>query len=204
VIDIKFNDIRHPTLSSTLGYNPTLHPTMVTINPMLTATLGCVLLEQPSKLPLKTTQCCFATLGVLVCCAVVACIRRMFQNNNSVIVAAPTGAAAHNVGGQTIHREFKIDMRKKQSGLSTSSKEALLNKLETTIAVFYDERSMISQNVLGKTEENVRIIAHGGGHNHEDWGGIPVVVLFGDDYQLNPPCEAGAIDSFFQEEIIRL
>jgi len=48
---------------------------MVTINPMLTATLGCVLLEQPSKLPLKTTQCCFATLGVLVCCeeAVLSC-----------------------------------------------------------------------------------------------------------------------------------
>jgi hypothetical protein len=171
---------------------------MVTINPMLTATLGCVLLEQPSKLPFKTTRCCFATLGVLVCCAVVACIRRMFQNNNSVIVAAPTGAAAHNVGGQTIHREFKIDMRKKQSGLSTSSKEALMNKLETMNAVFLDERSMISQNVLGKSEENVRITAHGGGHENEDWGGIPVVVLFGDDYQLIPPCEVGAIDSFFQ------
>jgi hypothetical protein len=89
-------------------------------------------------------------------------------------------------------------MRKKQSGLSTSSKEALMNKLETTIAVFLDERSMISQNVLGKSEENVRITAHGGGHENEDWGGIPVVVLFGDDYQLIPPCEVGAIDSFFQ------
>ena len=135
---------------------------------------------------------------------VVAYIRRIFQNNNSVIVAAPTRAAAHNVGGQTMHREFKIDMRKKQSSLLTSSKEALMNKLKTTVAAVLDKRSMISQNVLGKTEENVRIIAHGGGHNHEDWGGIPVVVLFGDDYQLNPPCEAGAIDSFFQEEIIRL
>jgi len=75
VINIKFNDIQRPMLSSMLGYNPTLYPTMVTINPMLTATLGCVLLEQPSKLPLKTTQCCFATLGVLVCCeeAVLSC-----------------------------------------------------------------------------------------------------------------------------------
>ncbi len=39
---------------------------------------------------------------------VVAYIRRMFQKNYSFIVAAPTGAAAHNMGGQTIHREFKL------------------------------------------------------------------------------------------------
>ena len=45
---------------------------------------------------------------------IVACIRKIFQDNDSVIVAAPTGAAAHNVGGQTIHREFKIDVRKKK------------------------------------------------------------------------------------------
>jgi hypothetical protein len=35
-----------------------------------------------------------------------------------------------------------------------------------------------------------------GGHENEDWGGIPVIVLFGDDYQLTPPCDEGAIDSF--------
>ena len=38
----------------------------------------------------------------------------MLNNNNSVLVTAPTGAAAHNVGGQTIHREFKINVGKKK------------------------------------------------------------------------------------------
>jgi len=55
---------------------------------------------------------------------------------------------------------------------------------------------MISQRVLGSTEMNVRATAHGGGHENKDWGGIPVIVLFGDDYQLTPPCDEGAIDSF--------
>jgi len=32
-----------------------------------------------------------------------------------------------------------------------------------------------------------------------DWGGIPVVIIFGDDYQLTPPCEDGAIDALFNQ-----
>jgi hypothetical protein len=62
--------------------------------------------------------------------------------------------------------------------------------------VFIDERSMVSQRVLGSAEMNIRSTAHGGGHDNEDWGGIPVVILFGDDFQLTPPCEEGAIDAF--------
>jgi hypothetical protein len=67
--------------------------------------------------------------------------------------------------------------------------------LETTIALFFDERSMISQNVLGAAEMNISSTAHNFGHESEDWGGIPVVVIFGDDYQL-PSIEPGAIDCF--------
>jgi hypothetical protein len=34
-----------------------------------------------------------------------------FSNNNSVFVTAPTGAAVYNVGGTTIHKEFKIGIK---------------------------------------------------------------------------------------------
>jgi ATP-dependent DNA helicase PIF1 len=69
--------------------------------------------------PLRMTiMGCAGTGKSVLINTVVAYIRRI-QKNYSFIVAAPTGAAAHNVGGQTIHREFKIDMRKKQSDLST-------------------------------------------------------------------------------------
>jgi hypothetical protein len=121
----------------------------------------------------------------------------MFQDNNSVVVAAPTGAAAHNVRGQTMHREFKIGIGKnKKWNISKKAKENLSKKMERTVAVFIDERSMVSQRVLGSAEMNIRSTAHGGGHDNEDWGGIPVVILFGDDFQLTPPCEEGAIDAF--------
>ncbi len=42
----------------------------------------------------------------------VGCIRKMF-NYNSVLLTAPTGAAAYNVGGQTIHREFLCEHKGK-------------------------------------------------------------------------------------------
>ncbi len=31
----------------------------------------------------------------------------MFKNNNTVHVSAPTGSAAFNVGGETIHQMFR-------------------------------------------------------------------------------------------------
>ena len=36
-------------------------------------------------------------------------IRNMFGDHNAVHISAPTGAAAHNVGGETIHRKFVIN-----------------------------------------------------------------------------------------------
>lgn len=129
----------------------------------------------------------------------VGCIRKMFNNNNSVLVTAPTGAAAYNVGGQTIHREFCVNTGKKHENLGKVAKENLVAKLMSTIALFFDERSLISQVVLGSAEMNISSTAHNSGHESEDWGGIPVVVIFGDDYQLPPPFGGGATDVLFNQ-----
>ena len=45
---------------------------------------------------------------------------------------------------------------------------------------------MIGLMLLGQTESNIKETAHNGGHDTEDWGGIPVVALLRDDYQLPP------------------
>jgi len=83
----------------------------------------------------------------------------MFKKNDSVLVAAPTGAAAHNIGGQTIHKEFKIGIGKgKKWSISKKVKEYLHEKLEHNIAVFFDEHSMDSQRVLGNTETQGSVI----------------------------------------------
>jgi len=68
-----------------------------------------------------------------------------------------------------------------------------------TIALFFDERSMIGLMLLGQTECHVKETIHNGGHDTEDWGGIPVVAIIGDDYQLPPPIFPGAFDDFNQK-----
>jgi len=125
----------------------------------------------------------------------VTVIRQILQDNNSVHVIAPTGAAAFNVGGQTIHRLFKINVANPDKPMGNMAKEQLGAQLRTTVALFFDERSMISQKVLGAAEMNASAAAHNFGHDSEDWGGIPIVILFGDDCQIPPTLAAGAFES---------
>jgi hypothetical protein len=57
-----------------------------------------------------------------------------------------------------------------------------------------DERSMLSQIILGLVEQAVARSAHECGHSGEEWGGIPVMILFGDDYQIPSIGNGGAIN----------
>ena len=59
-------------------------------------------------------------------------------------------------------------------------------KYEDTIALIVDERSMISAIPLGTMEAYCRQAAFKGAKSHLSWGGLPIVVLVGDDYQLPP------------------
>ena len=56
------------------------------------------------------------------------------------------------------------------------------------MVLIMDERSMVSSQVLGASARNVKETAHGGVNYNLSWGGIPVVIFFGDDHQL-PPVE---------------
>ena len=66
----------------------------------------------------------------------VACIRKIFNDNDTVFVTAPTRAAAYNVRGSTIHREFKINVKDIPSynKMSDNTKKELMKKLLHTIA----------------------------------------------------------------------
>ncbi len=68
---------------------------------------------------------------------------------------------------------------------NTEKKQYMGKQMFTIAMFFFNERSMVSQHVLA--ELNISTTAHFGGHETEDWAGIPVVVIFGDDYQLPPP-----------------
>ena len=52
---------------------------------------------------------------------------------------------------------------------------------------------MISSNVLAAAERNTRQCVYSDHQSSDIWGGLPVVLLFEDDYQLMPALSEGAI-----------
>jgi hypothetical protein len=123
---------------------------------------------------------------------IVSYMRRMFDDNDVVHVVAPIGMSAFNVLGETLHRFAGLDWWNMKKGMTNSTMEKLQKKLQNTVAILMDERSMLSQIILGLVEQTVARSAHKCGHSGEDWGGIPVVILFGDDYQLPSICNGDA------------
>ena len=142
--------------------------------------------------PLQMTLCGVAGRGKSTLInTIVTAIRKVTQTTNSVYVCGPTGSAAFNAGGETCHRLFNIPARLCNYQLSSSAQKTLMTKLEDTIALIVDERSMVSALLLGTMEAYCRQAAFKGGNHHLDWGGLPIVILVGDDYQL-PPIDEGA------------
>ena len=123
-------------------------------------------------------------------------VTKVFGGNSVVEVAGPTGAAAYNVGGETLHRKWGINPHSPQKELSESMVDRLRDVFKRTLVIIVDERSMLTAPVVGAAERNTAVTAHGGSHDDEDWGGVPVVIFVGDDYQLPPPTnkEKGAFD----------
>ena len=126
---------------------------------------------------------------------IVTTIRTLFDTNDAILVAAPTGAAAYNVGGMTIHRLLGINIWDPDKEPSKAMSQRIAPMLRSTVVLIIDERSMISQAVLGAAEINVSLMAHGGNRCAEDWGGIPIVILVGDDFQLPPTKGDGAFNA---------
>jgi ABC-type dipeptide/oligopeptide/nickel transport system ATPase component len=118
-------------------------------------------------------------------------VRRMFGSRNAVHVGGPTGASSFNAGGVTDHFLFGVNTRNANSkDVSAAKMNDLLVLFEDTIVLLFDERSMISSKLFGKMEATARTCAHGGFYTSDNWGHIPVVIMFGDDYQL-PSFEKG-------------
>src|SRR6476469_5014882 len=121
----------------------------------------------------------------------VTAIRKITGKTNSVYVCGPTGSAAFNAGGETIHRLFGIHGTQNKVDLTSKAMKALVVKLEDTVALIVDERSMVSSLILGTMESYCRQAAFKRTNRFLKWGGLPIVNLVGDDYQL-PPIDEGA------------
>ena len=155
------------------------------------------LTNDPSYKPLRATiMGCGGTGKSYVVNSIISMVRKLTSCNDSVQISAPSGAAAYNVQGSTIHRLLHVSVKNPERKLSDRVKKLLMNQLERLLVLIIDERSQVSSKVLAAAEQNVRECIYKGQNSKEYFGGLPVVLLFGDDYQLMPIMEEGAIQGY--------
>jgi ATP-dependent DNA helicase PIF1 len=103
------------------------------------------------------------------------------HSKKSIIVCAPTGVAALNVGGQTIHSLLKLPLgviAEAPLRQRTELKQ-MLGKLDLLVI---DEISMVNADLMDAIDRSLR---QARGVRSVPFGGVQVV-MFGDPYQLAP------------------
>jgi ATP-dependent exoDNAse (exonuclease V) alpha subunit len=104
-----------------------------------------------------------------------------WHTSKQVVICAPTGVAALNVGGQTIHSLFRLPIGVIADHEIEQTRE-LRKLLGTVDTVVIDEVSMVNADLLDAVDRSMRQARQ---RPHEAFGGAQVV-LFGDPYQLAP------------------
>lgn len=157
--------------------------------------------NDPTYRPMRATVMgCGGTGKSFIINTIIAMVRRLTSCNDTVQVAAPSGAAAFNVQGSTIHRLLSVNVNHPEKELPEKTRERLKNQLQRLLVLIIDERSMISSKVLAAAERNTRQCIYDGQNSTEVWGGLPVVLFFGDDYQLMPIADEGAIQGYAKRQ----
>ena len=112
----------------------------------------------------------------------------------AMAVVAPTGLAAVNVGGQTIHSFFgfpprligRDDIRRSRNG-------AVMRKLKLLVI---DEVSMVRSDMMWAIDQSLRVNR---GRPREAFGGLRLV-MFGDLHQLPPIVQEGEVQAHLENE----
>ena len=109
------------------------------------------------------------------------------------IVLAPTGLAAVNVGGQTIHSFFGFPPRLIQADdIRRSRNGALMRKLKLLVI---DEVSMVRSDLMWAIDQSLRVNR---GRPREPFGGVRLV-MFGDLHQLPPVVQEAEVGSHLED-----
>ena len=106
------------------------------------------------------------------------CLRDLLADE--MVVVAPTGLAAVNVGGQTIHSFFGLPPRLiRPDDIRRSRNGSLMRRLKFLVI---DEVSMVRSDLMWAIDQSLRVNR---GRPREPFGGVRLA-LFGDLHQLPP------------------
>ncbi len=117
-----------------------------------------------------------------------------WRTSKQLVISAPTGVAALNVGGQTIHSLFRLPIGVIADHDIEQSAELrkVLNTIDTLVI---DEVSMVNADLLDAIDRSLRQARQ---RKNEAFGGVQVV-LFGDPYQLAPVPGEGDERAYFAD-----
>lgn len=105
----------------------------------------------------------------------------LLSRKDQLVLAAPTGAAANNIGGSTIHTCLGIGVRNKQG------RSQKVSSLWTRrFALIIDEISMVELDMLSNIGKQLAKARGLGNDSTAVFGGLPIVILMGDFYQFSP------------------
>lgn len=104
------------------------------------------------------------------------------HTNKKIAVLAPTGVAALNVQGQTIHSFFKFKHNVTLQSIKRKAKENEKKIFKTLDVIVIDEISMVRADLLDCVDRFLRL---NGRHENLPFGGIQMIFI-GDLYQLPP------------------
>lgn len=116
------------------------------------------------------------------------------RTSKNLVICAPTGVAALNVGGQTIHSLFRLPIGVIADHDIQQSQELrkLLSSIETLVV---DEVSMVNADLMDAMDRSLR---QARGKPGVPFGGVQVV-LFGDPFQLAPVPGEGDERAYFAD-----
>lgn len=118
-----------------------------------------------------------------------------WNTSKQLVICAPTGVAALNVGGQTIHSLFRLPIGVIADHDIDQSAELrkLLNTIDTLVV---DEVSMVNADLLDAMDRSLRQARQ---RPLEPFGGVQLV-LFGDPFQLAPVPGDSDERAFFSDQ----
>ncbi len=120
------------------------------------------------------------------------CMREMITDN--MVVLAPTGLAAVNVGGQTIHSFFGFPPRLvKSEDIRRSRNGQVMRRLKLLVI---DEVSMVRSDLMWAIDQSLRMNR---GRPKDAFGGVRLV-MFGDLHQLPPVVQEAEVAQHLESE----
>ena len=116
------------------------------------------------------------------------------QLKAELVVLAPTGLAATNVGGQTVHSFFGLPPRLVRSeDIRRSRNGRVMRKLDLVII---DEVSMVRSDLMWAMDQSLRMNR---GRPREPFGGLRLI-MFGDLHQLPPVVQEAEVAEHLESQ----